>query len=189
MFPNSPSLVCRITYLQLREYRSKGLRGNMWHFAVNQRRDADETQKTVTARSHRIVDEQKECKKLEELARADLATVEPALNEATKVCIPRSNRVRCRVNCPTRISLGDRTKCFKNSLLILSVSLDTQYHHVIPRHPRSLPPVLNSHSARTQLSSPISSSPAVARGIRISFRRSFTRTRPWTRSARRTSPK
>ena len=61
----------------------------MWHFTVNQRRDADETQKTVTARSHRIVDEQKECKILEELARADLATVEPALNEATKVCIPR----------------------------------------------------------------------------------------------------
>lgn len=54
-------------------------------YTVNQRRDADETQKTVTARSHRIAEEQKECKKLEEIARADLATVEPALNEAIKV--------------------------------------------------------------------------------------------------------
>nr|XP_034179953.1 dynein heavy chain 2, axonemal [Osmia lignaria] len=51
---------------------------------VNQRREADETQKTVTARSLRIAEEQKECKRLEELARADLATVEPALNEAMK---------------------------------------------------------------------------------------------------------
>ncbi|XP_031370853.1 dynein heavy chain 2, axonemal [Apis dorsata] len=51
---------------------------------VNQRRDADETQKTVTARSQKISEEQKECKKLEEIARADLATVEPALNEAMK---------------------------------------------------------------------------------------------------------
>ncbi|XP_068978772.1 dynein axonemal heavy chain 2 [Bombus flavifrons] len=51
---------------------------------VNQRRDADETQKTVAARSQRIGEEQKECKKLEEIARADLATVEPALNEAMK---------------------------------------------------------------------------------------------------------
>lgn len=55
------------------------------HFTVNQRREADETQKTVTARSLRIAEEQKECKRLEELARADLATVEPALNEAMKV--------------------------------------------------------------------------------------------------------
>ncbi|XP_053977121.1 dynein axonemal heavy chain 2 [Hylaeus volcanicus] len=51
---------------------------------VNQSRDADETQKTVAARSQKIGEEQKECKKLEELARADLATVEPALNEAMK---------------------------------------------------------------------------------------------------------
>ncbi|XP_017886409.1 dynein heavy chain 2, axonemal [Ceratina calcarata] len=51
---------------------------------VNQRRDADETQKSVAARSEKITEEQKECKKLEELARADLATVEPALNEAMK---------------------------------------------------------------------------------------------------------
>ncbi|EZA48745.1 Dynein heavy chain 2, axonemal [Ooceraea biroi] len=51
---------------------------------VNQQRDADDTQKLVTAKSHRIAEEQKECKKLEELARADLATVEPALNEAMK---------------------------------------------------------------------------------------------------------
>lgn len=54
---------------------------------MNQRRDADETQKTVTARSQKISEEQKECKKLEEIARADLATVEPALNEAMKVSI------------------------------------------------------------------------------------------------------
>lgn len=52
---------------------------------MNQTRDADDTQKTVTARSLRIAEEQKECKKLEEHARADLATVEPALNEAMKV--------------------------------------------------------------------------------------------------------
>ncbi|XP_024940642.1 dynein heavy chain 2, axonemal [Cephus cinctus] len=51
---------------------------------VNQRRDADETQKSVTAKSIRIGEESKECKKLEEIARADLATVEPALNEAMK---------------------------------------------------------------------------------------------------------
>lgn len=53
--------------------------------AANQRRDADETQKQVTAKSQRIAEEQRECKRLEELARADLATVEPALNEAIKV--------------------------------------------------------------------------------------------------------
>lgn len=52
---------------------------------VNQRRDADETQKLVTAKSIRITEESKDCKKLEEIARADLATVEPALNEAMKV--------------------------------------------------------------------------------------------------------
>ncbi|XP_046821789.1 dynein axonemal heavy chain 2 [Vespa crabro] len=51
---------------------------------VNQRRDADDAQKMVTAKSLRIAEEQKECKKLEEIARADLATVEPALNEAMK---------------------------------------------------------------------------------------------------------
>ncbi|XP_076240945.1 dynein heavy chain 2, axonemal kl-2 [Calliopsis andreniformis] len=51
---------------------------------VNQRRDADDAQKSVVAKSVRIVEEQKECKKLEELARADLETVEPALNEAMK---------------------------------------------------------------------------------------------------------
>ncbi|KAI4504209.1 hypothetical protein M0802_000680 [Mischocyttarus mexicanus] len=54
---------------------------------VNQRRDADEAQKMITARSLRIGEEQKECKKLEEIARADLATVEPALNEAIKASI------------------------------------------------------------------------------------------------------
>jgi len=57
---------------------------------VNQQRDADETQKQVTAKSLRIAEEQKECKKLEELARADLATVEPALNEAMKVLVELS---------------------------------------------------------------------------------------------------
>ncbi|KAL6445588.1 hypothetical protein ACFW04_000847 [Cataglyphis niger] len=51
---------------------------------ANQRRDTDETQRQVTTKSLRIAEEQKECKKLEELARADLATVEPALNEAMK---------------------------------------------------------------------------------------------------------
>lgn len=54
---------------------------------MNQRHDADETQKMVTAKSQRIAEEQKECKKLEELARADLATVEPALEEAIEVVI------------------------------------------------------------------------------------------------------
>ena len=58
---------------------------------MNQRRDADETQRTVAARSQRIAEEQKECKKLEEIARADLATVEPALNEAMKVRFPNIN--------------------------------------------------------------------------------------------------
>lgn len=59
--------------------------------AANQRRDADETQRQVTAKSQRIAEEQKECKKLEELARADLATVEPALNEAMKVVTESPN--------------------------------------------------------------------------------------------------
>ena len=54
---------------------------------VNQRKDADETQKLVTAKSLRIVEESKECKKLEEIARADLAAVEPAINEAIKALI------------------------------------------------------------------------------------------------------
>lgn len=52
---------------------------------VNQRRDADETQKLVTAKSIRITEESKDCKRLEEIARADLAMVEPALDEAMKV--------------------------------------------------------------------------------------------------------
>lgn len=52
---------------------------------INQRRDADETEKSVTAKSIRIEKESKECKKLEEVARADLATVEPSLNDAMKV--------------------------------------------------------------------------------------------------------
>ncbi|XP_046433182.1 dynein axonemal heavy chain 2 [Neodiprion fabricii] len=51
---------------------------------VNQRRDADETQKAVTVKSIRITEESEECKKLEAIARADLATVEPALAEAMK---------------------------------------------------------------------------------------------------------
>ncbi|XP_043277760.1 dynein axonemal heavy chain 2 [Venturia canescens] len=51
---------------------------------VNQRRDADETQKLVTAKSIRITEESKDCKRLEEIARADLAVVEPALDEAMK---------------------------------------------------------------------------------------------------------
>lgn len=57
---------------------------------MNQRRDADETQKAVTAKSVRIAEESQECKKLEEIARADLATVEPALNEAMKVKLSHS---------------------------------------------------------------------------------------------------
>ncbi|KAJ8670787.1 hypothetical protein QAD02_002046 [Eretmocerus hayati] len=51
---------------------------------VSQRRDADETQKLVTARSLRIAEESIECKELEAMARADLASVEPALEEAMK---------------------------------------------------------------------------------------------------------
>ncbi|KAG5316465.1 DYH2 protein, partial [Acromyrmex insinuator] len=51
---------------------------------ANQSRDADETQKQITAKSLYIAEEQKECKKLEQLARADLEMVEPALNEAIK---------------------------------------------------------------------------------------------------------
>ncbi|KYM82700.1 Dynein heavy chain 2, axonemal [Atta colombica] len=51
---------------------------------ANQSRDTDETQKQITAKSLRIAEEQKECKKLEQLARADLETVEPALDEAIK---------------------------------------------------------------------------------------------------------
>ncbi|XP_018342049.1 PREDICTED: dynein heavy chain 2, axonemal [Trachymyrmex septentrionalis] len=51
---------------------------------ANQSREADETQKQITADSLRIVEEEKEFKKLEQLARADLETVEPALDEAIK---------------------------------------------------------------------------------------------------------
>lgn len=69
--------------------------------AANQRRDADETQKMVTAKSHRITEEQKECKKLEELARADLATVEPALNEAIKVVAKSFSKNIIRSQCWT----------------------------------------------------------------------------------------
>lgn len=57
---------------------------------ANQSRDADETQKQITAKSLRIAEEQKEFKKLEQLARADLETVEPALDEAIKVIIELS---------------------------------------------------------------------------------------------------
>jgi dynein heavy chain len=52
---------------------------------VSQRHDADETQKIVTVRSVKIAEESKECKRLEEIARADLASVEPALEEAMMV--------------------------------------------------------------------------------------------------------
>lgn len=58
--------------------------------AAKQRSEADEAQKAIRSKSHRIAEEQKECKTLEELARADLATVEPALNEAIKVVIMQS---------------------------------------------------------------------------------------------------
>lgn len=54
---------------------------------VTQKRDADDTQKNVTARSVRIEKESEECKKLESVARADLETVEPALDRAMKACI------------------------------------------------------------------------------------------------------
>ena len=52
---------------------------------VSQRRDADETQKLVTARSLKIAEESKVCRRLEEIARADLASVEPFLEEAMMV--------------------------------------------------------------------------------------------------------
>ncbi|XP_063992490.1 dynein axonemal heavy chain 2 [Diachasmimorpha longicaudata] len=51
---------------------------------VNQKRDADEAQKSITTRSLKITEESKVCKKLEGIARADLADVEPALDEAMK---------------------------------------------------------------------------------------------------------
>ncbi|KAG5317386.1 DYH2 protein, partial [Pseudoatta argentina] len=51
---------------------------------ANQSRDVDKTQKQITAKSLYIAEEQKECKKLEQLARADLEMVEPALDEAIK---------------------------------------------------------------------------------------------------------
>ncbi|XP_074107880.1 dynein heavy chain 2, axonemal kl-2 [Cotesia typhae] len=51
---------------------------------ATQKRDADDTQKNVTARSIRIEKESEECKKLESVARADLETVEPALDRAMK---------------------------------------------------------------------------------------------------------
>lgn len=50
-----------------------------------QQKDTDDTQRSVTAKSIKIAEESKECKRLEEIARADLATVEPAINEAIKV--------------------------------------------------------------------------------------------------------
>lgn len=50
-----------------------------------QQKDTDDTQRIVTAKSIRIAEESKECKRLEEIARADLATVEPAIIEAIKV--------------------------------------------------------------------------------------------------------
>nr|XP_012223058.1 PREDICTED: dynein heavy chain 2, axonemal-like [Linepithema humile] len=69
---------------------------------VNQRRDADETQKQVAAKSQRIAEEQKECKKLEELARADLASVEPALNEAVKALEALSKKDLAEIKSFTR---------------------------------------------------------------------------------------
>ncbi|XP_043512192.1 dynein axonemal heavy chain 2 [Frieseomelitta varia] len=76
---------------------------------VNQRRDADETQRTVAARSQRIAEEQKECKKLEEIARADLATVEPALNEAMKALDALSKKdiaeIRSFTHPPPRVEM------------------------------------------------------------------------------------
>ncbi|XP_072759448.1 dynein axonemal heavy chain 2 [Anoplolepis gracilipes] len=69
---------------------------------ANQRRDADETERQVSAKSHRIAEEQKECKKLEELARADLATVEPALNEAMKALDALSKKDLAEIKSFTR---------------------------------------------------------------------------------------
>ncbi|XP_011309286.1 dynein heavy chain 2, axonemal [Fopius arisanus] len=51
---------------------------------VNQKRDTDEAEKSIKIRSAKITEESKECKRLEEIARADLVSVEPALEEATK---------------------------------------------------------------------------------------------------------
>lgn len=52
---------------------------------VSQRLDADETQKVITARSIKIAEDTVECNKLEAIAREELASVEPALDEAMKV--------------------------------------------------------------------------------------------------------
>ncbi|KAK0165141.1 hypothetical protein PV328_003689 [Microctonus aethiopoides] len=65
---------------------------------INQRRDADETEKSVTAKSIRIEKESKECKKLEEVARADLATVEPSLNDAMKIYLLSTHQALDAVN-------------------------------------------------------------------------------------------
>lgn len=66
---------------------------------TSQKRDADETQKTVTARSIRIEKESNECKKLEQVARADLETVEPALNDAMKVYYYYSTDINPFITC------------------------------------------------------------------------------------------
>lgn len=77
-------------HTQTRAHALLSLRSLCLQCAASQRSDADEAQKAIASKSRRIAEEQKECKTLEELARADLATVEPALNEAIKVVIMQS---------------------------------------------------------------------------------------------------
>lgn len=52
---------------------------------VNQKREADDQQKAVSARSIRIKEEEKACQHLADVALADLQEAMPALEEAMQV--------------------------------------------------------------------------------------------------------
>ena len=52
---------------------------------VQQKREAEEQEKTVTVRSEKITEEEAKCRKLAEVAQRDLDEALPALQEAIKV--------------------------------------------------------------------------------------------------------
>ncbi len=54
---------------------------------VQQKRDAEEQEKTVQARSEKISEEEARCSQLAEAAQKDLDEALPALEEAVKVCV------------------------------------------------------------------------------------------------------
>ena len=63
---------------------------------VQQKRDAEEQEKAVTARSEKIAEEEAKCTVMKDAAMKDLEEAMPALEEAMKVC---SDHLMCIIWC------------------------------------------------------------------------------------------